>query len=164
MHPWRISLLRSNLSPASRQTLRRGLDTARSLYSVIASASSRYWAHAATSPSNGNSRKSRGLSERIVGFVQCLRFAFTPQFPSALIRASSNWGSSRTCHQDESRSRHGAVPIGYHLRGGRNKICLYLKPGWVAEWLKAPVLKTGRRASVSRVRIPPHPPIMPLFY
>ena len=34
-------------------------------------------------------------------------------------------------------------------------ICLQ---GWVAEWLKAPVLKTGRRASVSRVRIPPHPP------
>jgi hypothetical protein len=32
--------------------------------------------------------------------------------------------------------------------------------GWVAEWLKAPVLKTGRRASVSRVRIPPHPPIL----
>ena len=30
--------------------------------------------------------------------------------------------------------------------------------GWVAEWLKAPVLKTGRRASVSGVRIPPHPP------
>jgi hypothetical protein len=30
--------------------------------------------------------------------------------------------------------------------------------GWVAEWLKAPVLKTGKRASVSRVRIPPHPP------
>jgi hypothetical protein len=29
----------------------------------------------------------------------------------------------------------------------------------VAERLKAPVLKTGRRASVSRVRIPPHPPI-----
>lgn len=28
----------------------------------------------------------------------------------------------------------------------------------MAEWLKAPVLKTGRRASVSRVRIPPHPP------
>ena len=36
-------------------------------------------------------------------------------------------------------------------------ICL---KGWVAEWLKAPVLKTGRRASVSRVRIPPHPPIL----
>ena len=31
--------------------------------------------------------------------------------------------------------------------------------GWVAEWLKAPVLKTGRRASVSWVRIPPHPPL-----
>ena len=28
----------------------------------------------------------------------------------------------------------------------------------MAEWLKAPVLKTGKRASVSRVRIPPHPP------
>src|SRR6266567_3930466 len=34
--------------------------------------------------------------------------------------------------------------------------------GWVAEWLKAPVLKTGRGASPSWVRIPPHPPT-PLF-
>ena len=31
--------------------------------------------------------------------------------------------------------------------------------GWVAERLKAPVLKTGKPARVSRVRIPPHPPI-----
>ena len=30
--------------------------------------------------------------------------------------------------------------------------------GWVAEWLKAPVLKTGRRSRASWVRIPPHPP------
>ena len=30
--------------------------------------------------------------------------------------------------------------------------------GWVAERLKAPVLKTGRGASPSWVRIPPHPP------
>jgi hypothetical protein len=29
----------------------------------------------------------------------------------------------------------------------------------VAEWLKAPVLKTGKRESVSWVRIPPPPPI-----
>ena len=28
----------------------------------------------------------------------------------------------------------------------------------MAEWLKAPVLKTGRRESASWVRIPPHPP------
>lgn len=30
--------------------------------------------------------------------------------------------------------------------------------GWVAERLKAPVLKTGRPARASWVRIPPHPP------
>jgi hypothetical protein len=30
--------------------------------------------------------------------------------------------------------------------------------GWVAEWFKAPVLKTGVRASAPWVRIPPHPP------
>src|ERR1700759_511422 len=30
--------------------------------------------------------------------------------------------------------------------------------GWVAEWFKAPVLKTGRGATLSWVRIPPHPP------
>jgi hypothetical protein len=35
--------------------------------------------------------------------------------------------------------------------------------GWVAEWLKAPVLKTGKRASVSWVRIPPHPQIFQKF-
>lgn len=31
--------------------------------------------------------------------------------------------------------------------------------GGVAEWLKAPVLKTGRRVTVSWVRIPPPPPL-----
>src|SRR5690606_5230027 len=31
--------------------------------------------------------------------------------------------------------------------------------GRVAEWLKAPVLKTGRLARVSGVRIPPRPPV-----
>lgn len=30
--------------------------------------------------------------------------------------------------------------------------------GWVAERLKAPVLKTGKGESSSWVRIPPHPP------
>ena len=30
--------------------------------------------------------------------------------------------------------------------------------GWVAERLNAPVLKTGKGASPSWVRIPPHPP------
>ena len=30
--------------------------------------------------------------------------------------------------------------------------------GWVAEWLKAPVLKTGKGSRPSWVRIPPHPP------
>ena len=32
------------------------------------------------------------------------------------------------------------------------------KYGWVAEWLKVPVLKTGRGSRSSWVRIPPHPP------
>ena len=36
--------------------------------------------------------------------------------------------------------------------------CLTLYWGWVAERFKAPVLKTGRGASLSWVRIPPHPP------
>ena len=31
--------------------------------------------------------------------------------------------------------------------------------GWVAERFKAPVLKTGRGASLSWVQIPPHPPL-----
>ena len=40
----------------------------------------------------------------------------------------------------------------------RKERCEFERFGWVAEWLKAPVLKTGRRASVSWVQIPPHPP------
>ncbi len=35
---------------------------------------------------------------------------------------------------------------------------LKINTGWVPERLKGPVLKTGRRESVSWVRIPPHPP------
>jgi hypothetical protein len=35
---------------------------------------------------------------------------------------------------------------------------LSFRVGWVAEWLKAPVLKTGEPARVPWVRIPPHPP------
>ena len=34
------------------------------------------------------------------------------------------------------------------------------RQGWVREWLNRPVLKTGRRESVSWVRIPPHPPAL----
>jgi hypothetical protein len=30
--------------------------------------------------------------------------------------------------------------------------------GWVSEWFKEPVLKTGVRETVPWVRIPPHPP------
>ena len=41
-----------------------------------------------------------------------------------------------------------------------NRYVISLPPiGWVAEWLKAAVLKTARRATVSWVRIPPHPPL-----
>ena len=32
-----------------------------------------------------------------------------------------------------------------------------LRSGWVAEWFKAPVLKTGVRETVPGVRIPPQP-------
>ena len=32
--------------------------------------------------------------------------------------------------------------------------------GWVVEWFKAPVLKTGVGASPPWVRIPPHPPLL----
>ena len=36
-----------------------------------------------------------------------------------------------------------------------------INPGGVAEWFKAPVLKTGRDESPSWVRIPPPPPASP---
>ena len=35
---------------------------------------------------------------------------------------------------------------------------LITKNGWVAEWSNAPDLKSGKGASPSWVRIPPHPP------
>ncbi len=34
-----------------------------------------------------------------------------------------------------------------------------IKCGWVAEWFKAPVLKTGVGECSPWVRIPPHPPL-----
>ena len=46
----------------------------------------------------------------------------------------------------------------YCLRQSLTKWLIFLS-GWVAERLKAPVLKTGRGASSSWVRIPPHPPV-----
>ena len=45
-----------------------------------------------------------------------------------------------------------------HFRGMLANYLSFLSGG-VAERLKAPVLKTGRRASVSRVQIPPPPPV-----
>jgi hypothetical protein len=40
-------------------------------------------------------------------------------------------------------------------------MCLKLLDGRVAEWFKAPVLKTGEGASLPWVRIPPCPPVKP---
>ena len=36
----------------------------------------------------------------------------------------------------------------------------FSRVGWVAEWFKAPVLKTGVGESPPWVRIPPHPPVV----
>jgi hypothetical protein len=51
-------------------------------------------------------------------------------------------------------------PATQRLRAGR-RLCYPATTcrGWVAERLKAPVLKTGRRSGASWVRIPPHPPL-----
>ena len=43
-------------------------------------------------------------------------------------------------------------------RGRAKRLGTVRFAGWVAERLNAPVLKTGGRASVPGVRIPPHPP------
>ena len=45
-----------------------------------------------------------------------------------------------TCHKPQAKL-HNKQPI-----------------GWVTEWLKVPVLKTGEGESLPWVRIPPHPP------
>jgi hypothetical protein len=51
---------------------------------------------------------------------------------------------------------HSAAAVMFALVTARNYLIRFT--GWVAERLKAPVLKTGRPARVSWVRIPPHPP------
>ena len=51
----------------------------------------------------------------------------------------------------------GKVTFRQHLRCRSARRSLIIK-GWVAERLKAAVLKTAVRASVPWVRIPPHPP------
>src|SRR6516225_7580439 len=63
------------------------------------------------------------------------------------------------------------LEFGWQLGGSFRSVAMFPKTnhlillqGWVAEWLKAPVLKTGRRASVSWVQIPPHPPILRLHH
>ncbi len=45
--------------------------------------------------------------------------------------------------------------MAYHVR--RCPLHAMIKAGGVAEWLNAPVLKTGIPFGVSRVRIPPPP-------
>ena len=46
------------------------------------------------------------------------------------------------------------------LTGARNLLNLPQRQGWVSEWFKEPVLKTGVRETVPWVRIPPHPPLL----
>ncbi len=60
----------------------------------------------------------------------------------------------RPAKRSATGSAVGRIPRTYSTRPAD---CL---KGWVAEWLKAPVLKTGRRETVSWVQIPPHPPII----
>ena len=64
--------------------------------------------------------------------------------------------TSRPC----SRSRRTAS-IRSGIAGGLAGELLILLEGWVAEWFKAPVLKTGVGSRPPGVRIPPHPPNAP---
>src|SRR5579859_2947875 len=55
--------------------------------------------------------------------------------------------------------KRGVIVALYRPRGSHLFSALISNPhGWVVEWLKAPVLKTGEGASSPWVRIPPHPP------
>jgi hypothetical protein len=95
--------------------------------------------------------------------------------PSYFARSSRCVESCGRALLAESGPRHSTrtVIVQRRLQPGGNSSIVADKTvvGWVAEWLKAPVLKTGRRASVSGVRIPPHPPnsldfhyVSPLVY
>jgi hypothetical protein len=50
----------------------------------------------------------------------------------------------------------GAFRVALRRRSSKR---LIFKEGWVAEWFKAPVLKTGVGSRPPGVRIPPHPPV-----
>jgi hypothetical protein len=75
----------------------------------------------------------------------------------------SIWLSVYEYTPEHTASGTNSVASGFCRECSQLKLLNYFD-GWVAEWLKAPVLKTGRRASVSRVRIPPHPPSTLLIY
>jgi hypothetical protein len=69
-----------------------------------------------------------------------------PAFGRSLTQASLTW------------RRRLDRPICNVIGEGIRAMNHVLAIGWVAEWLKAPVLKTGGPARVPWVRIPPHPP------
>ena len=48
----------------------------------------------------------------------------------------------------------------FHACAVAHEVCSKNEVGEVAEWLMAPVLKTGIRETVSGVRIPPSPPVL----
>ena len=79
--------------------------------------------------------------------------------------------------QKRQNKPRSLTPLGFHglSRGSPHVIARanhirraahspFLRPGEVAEWLKAPHSKCGIGASLSGVRIPPSPPLVPIFF
>ena len=76
--------------------------------------------------------------------------ALAPRPGACIVRASSRGPSGRRRPAAEAANRKTRVRLRWRGR-----------LGWVAEWSKAHAWNACRRATVSWVRIPPHPPLAP---
>src|SRR3954462_11603559 len=81
--------------------------------------------------------------------------ALTPPPPARSRRSSEQGENADLSRRYQSGTNFGFADVG---RFAKRLISL---SGWVAEWFKAPVLKTGVGSRPPGVRIPPHPPATP---
>src|SRR5258707_14930539 len=66
---------------------------------------------------------------------------------------------SRNCSTKAGRAEDGGCAQDQPNLPKRRVLTYLIFRGRVAEWFKAPVLKTGRGSRLSGVRIPPRPPL-----
>ena len=82
------------------------------------------------------------------------RFAFRVEGPTLTLKLGPMSMGGLACHAKTTITTMDDRAIADYTAFACH---LAINPGGVAEWLKAPVLKTGRDESPSWVRIPPPP-------